>query len=76
MSDEKPKRKPAGAAVPGAVERPVNYPHTLVIMISDDMKRALEVTADENDVKKAVVARDWLEVGRQKGGHFVDESSD
>jgi hypothetical protein len=76
MSDEKPKRKPAGAAVPGAVERPVNYPHTLVIMISDEMQKALTVTADENGVKKAVVARDWLEVGRQKGGHFIDETGD
>lgn len=77
MTDEKPKREPAGAAVPGAVERPVNYPATIVAMVSEDMKSALKVTADENDVKIAVVVREWLEAGRRAGGgKYPDESTD
>lgn len=74
MTDEK-KRKPAGAAVPGAVERPVNYPETIVVMVSEDMKRALKITADENDVKVAVIARDWLEAGRLAKSEYADEST-
>ena len=74
MTDKMPKRKPAGAAVPGAVQRPVNYNKTLAIMVGQELYDAIATTAYENGVSKADVARDWLEVGRQKGGHFIDES--
>lgn len=74
MTDSKPKRKPAGAAVPGAIERPTLYPRALNAMVSDDLAEAIEVTAKVNGVKKAEVVRDWLEVGRQHGGYFIDES--
>ena len=76
MIETKSKRTPAGAAVPGGANRPKRYPNTLVILISDEMQNALAVTADENGVKKAVIARDWLEAGRAGGGQFVDETDD
>lgn len=64
MTSPKPKRKPAGAAVPGAVDRPTLYPVTVVAMVTAETKEAIVRTAEVNDVKQAVVARDWLEAGR------------
>jgi len=64
MTDNKPKRKPAGAAVPGAVDRPVRYPHTLVFLVSDETKAALEAEKQRSGLSKGEVARDWLERGR------------
>lgn len=75
MTDEKPKRAPAGAAVAGAVQRPVNYPKTLVVMVSEETHAAIEKTRQEYGVNKADIARDWLEAGR-KGtpAEYTDES--
>lgn len=64
MTTDKPKRKPAGAAVPGAVDRPVNYPHSLVVLVSEDTKRALEKEKARSGLSKGAIARDWLERGR------------
>lgn len=75
MTDEKPKRKPAGAAVAGHVDRPVNYPKTLVAMVSEDMTDAIEATRKAYDVPKAEVVRDWLEAGRTgRPAQYTDES--
>jgi hypothetical protein len=68
MTDQKPKRKPAGAAVPGAVDRPVRYPHTLVFLVSDETKAALEKEKKRSGLSKGEVARDWLERGRLSAG--------
>lgn len=64
MTAEKPKRKPAGAAVPGAVERPKNYPNTLVFLVSDETLAALKAEMKASDRGKSEVARDWLDRGR------------
>lgn len=64
----KPKRKPAGAAVPGAVDRPINYPATVVAMVSKETKAALKREAAARSVSQAVVAREWLELGRKEYG--------
>lgn len=64
MTDNKPKRKPAGAAVPGAVDRPVRYPHTLVFLVSEETKTALDAEKKRSGLSKGEVARDWLERGR------------
>lgn len=75
MTDSKPKRKPAGAAVPGAIERPTLYPRVLNSMVSDDLADAIALTAKVNGVKKAEVVRDWLEAGRKSSAaQYVDES--
>ena len=65
MTANKPKRKPAGAAVPGAVERPKNYPHTLVFLVSDEMLAALKAEMATSGQGKSEVARGWLERGRK-----------
>lgn len=64
MTAQKPKRKPAGAAVPGAVDRPKNFPNTLVFLVSDEMLAALNEEAAATGRAKSGIARDWLEVGR------------
>lgn len=64
MTADKPKRKPAGAAVPGAVERPKNYPHTLVFLVSDETLAALKTEMATTGKGKSEVARDWLDRGR------------
>jgi len=68
MTADKPKRKPAGAAVPGAVERPKNYPHTLVFLVSDDTLAALKTEVAKTGLGKSEIARDWLERGRAAAG--------
>lgn len=68
MTADKPKRKPAGAAVPGAVDRPVNYPHSLVVLVSDETREALEREKQRTGLSKGAVARDWLERGRLSAG--------
>lgn len=72
MSDPKPKRTPAGAAVPGAVERPINYPKTIVVMVSEETHRAIEVTASKRKVAKSEIVRTWLEHGRKRSSTFPD----
>ena len=62
---DRPKRKPAGSAVPGAVVRPINYPNTISIMVSDETVAAIAREANHRGVKKAVVAREWLDAGRR-----------
>lgn len=64
MTVNKPKRKPAGAAVPGAVDRPKRYPNTLVFLVSDETLAALEKAKATSGLSKGEVARDWLERGR------------
>lgn len=64
MTTDKPKRKPAGAAVPGAVERPKNYPHTLVVLISDEAHDALKQEIATSGRLKSEIARAWLDRGR------------
>lgn len=64
MTTIKPKRKPAGAAVRGAVDRPKHYPHTLVFLISDDMLIALGAQVAATGTSKSEIAREWLEAGR------------
>lgn len=64
MTTDKPKRKPAGAAVPGAVDRPVRYPNTLVFLVSDETLAALNKAKATTGLSKGEVARDWLERGR------------
>lgn len=64
MTADKPKRKPAGAAVPGAVERPKNYPNTLVFLVSDEALAAIKAEMAVSGRGKSEVARDWLDRGR------------
>lgn len=64
MTAQKPKRKPAGAAVPGAVDRPKRYPNTLVFLVSDEMLAALKAEMAATGNGKSEIARDWLERGR------------
>lgn len=61
---DRPKRKPAGAAVAGAVVRPINYPNTISVMVSDETVAAIAREATRRGVKKAVVSREWLDAGR------------
>lgn len=61
---DRPKRKPAGAAVAGAVVRPINYPNTISLMVSDETVAAIAEEAQRRGVKKSVVGREWLEAGR------------
>lgn len=68
MTADKPKRKPAGAAVPGAVDRPKRYPNTLVFLVSDDVKAALEAEKKRSGLSKGEIARNWLEGGRARSG--------
>lgn len=63
MTDS-PKRKPAGAAVPGAVDRPVNYPKTLTMMVSVDTFDAIAAEKRKTGRSKGEIAREWLEKGR------------
>lgn len=48
----------------GAVVRPINYPNTISLMVSDETAAAIAREARRRDVKKAVVAREWLDAGR------------
>lgn len=64
MTADKPKRKPAGAAVPGAVERPKNYPNTLVFLVSDETLAALKKEMAVSGRGKSEIAREWLDRGR------------
>lgn len=64
MTAHKPKRKPAGAAVPGAVDRPKRYPNTLVFLVSDEMLAALKAETAATGSGKSEIAREWLERGR------------
>lgn len=75
MTSEKPKRKPAGAAVPGAVERPLNFNRTTSFMTDDDTFDAITATADANGVGKAEVIRDWIAIGRKRSRRFPDASA-
>jgi len=63
MTDQ-PKRKPAGAAVPGAVDRPVNYPKTLTLMVSQGTFDAIAEEKLRTGRSKGEIAREWLESGR------------
>lgn len=64
MTDAKQKRKPAGAAVPGAVERPVLYPKTLCVMLSTEMYEEITLIKKNTGRTKAEIAREWMERGR------------
>lgn len=64
MTADKPKRKPAGAAVAGAVDRPKRYPKTLVFLISEEAHAALEAERLRSGLSKGEVARSWLDRGR------------
>lgn len=46
--------------------RPVNYPRQVIIMTSDELADAIEATAEEERTSKSVVARRWLERGRNE----------
>lgn len=48
----------------GAVVRPVNYPATIVAMVSEEMKAEIVSEAHARRVSQGVVAREWLERGR------------
>ncbi|QDP45556.1 hypothetical protein SEA_FUZZBUSTER_72 [Microbacterium phage FuzzBuster] len=61
---DKPNRKPAGAAVPGAVDRPVNYPKTLTMMVSEDTFDAIAAEKKRTGRSKGDIGREWLETGR------------
>lgn len=63
MTDNE-KRKPAGAAVPGAVDRPVNYPKTLTFMVSEATFAALDEEKASSGRSKGDIARTWLDKGR------------
>lgn len=65
MADKTPTRRRslAGAAVAGAVQRPVRYPKTISLMVSQDIYDAIGEAAAESRQSKAEVARDWLEKG-------------
>lgn len=64
MTADKPKRKPAGAAVPGAVDRPKRYPNTLVFLVSDEAMAALDKEKAKTGLSKGEIARAWLDRGR------------
>lgn len=73
MTDQK-VRKPYVRRTPPGTVRPVKYGKALAIMVSADLYEAVTVTADENGVSKADVARAWLESGRAAGAGYTDES--
>lgn len=75
MTSEKPKRKPAGAAVPGAVDRPVNYNRTTSFMTDDDTFDAIEATAKAHGVGKADVMREWIALGRKRSKKYPDATA-
>lgn len=58
------KRKPAGAAVPGAVDRPLNYPTSVNALITQELKDEITAEAAERGVSQGTVAREMLEAGR------------
>jgi len=47
-------------------KREINYPRQIIIMASDELADAIEGTAGEEGVSKSVVARRWLERGRDQ----------
>lgn len=61
----RPKRALGGAAIAGAVQRPVRYPKTISLMVSEDLYDDIAEVALETRRSKADVARDWLERGRR-----------
>lgn len=58
------KRKPAGAAVPGAVDRPVNFPKTLTLMVSADTFDAINAERRRTGMSKGQIVREWIDKGR------------
>ena len=59
----KKKRKPSGAAVPGAVDRPKHFPRQLVVMATDALADRIADDAKRNGLSKSEVARLYLEAG-------------
>ena len=55
-------------ADPGAVARPVNYPTTIVAMVTEDTKRAIVAEAKARQVSQGVIARELLELGMAEYG--------
>lgn len=62
-SDATPKRKPSGAAIPGAHPRPINYPKQLVVMVTEAMYDFITVEAKTGGESKSTIARDYIEKG-------------
>lgn len=52
-------------AEPDVVARPVNYPTTIVAMVTAGMKAEIVAEAKARKVSQGVVAREWLERGRR-----------
>ena len=44
--------------------RPTLFPRQIVIMATDELADAVEATAADERVSKAIVARRWMEIGR------------
>lgn len=65
MTDEAktPKRKPAGAALAGYHNRPVNYPRQLVITTTDAQADWIEARAEATEASKSEVARALIGLG-------------
>lgn len=55
-------------ADPGAVARPVNYPTTIVAMVTEDTKKAIVAEAKARQVSQGVIARELLELGMDAYG--------
>lgn len=45
--------------------RPTNYPRQLVVMVTDELADGIDATAGAEGVSKGVIARRWLEAGRE-----------
>ena len=55
-------------ADPGAVARVVNYPTTIVAMVTEDTKKAIVAEAKARQVSQGVIARELLELGMAEYG--------
>ena len=55
-------------ADPGAVARVVNYPTTIVAMVTEDTKKAIVAEAKARQVSQGVIACELLELGMVEYG--------
>lgn len=70
---KRPKRKPSGAAVAGAVHRPKHYPRQLVVMATDELADRIAADAARHGMSKSEVARLYLEAGIEAADKLAAE---
>lgn len=67
------KRKPSGAAVPGAFPRPVEFPATIVANVTEAMKRKVVTASRGGAGSQAEVVRTLLARGELAYGLDTDQ---